>query len=70
MRTATQYYTRDLQTYIHGKDCYIVIVTYIPFQHRIQLQGNVSKSLTEDVKGGNPFNDPINAHSGHRLATI
>ena len=34
VRAATHYYTRALQTLIHGKDCYIVIVIYLPFQHK------------------------------------
>ena len=29
--TQQHYYTRALQTLIHGKDCYIVIVLYLPF---------------------------------------
>ena len=31
VRAAIHYYTRALQTLIHGKDCYIVIVIYLPF---------------------------------------
>ena len=33
VRAATHYYTRALQTLIHGKECYIVIVIYLPNQH-------------------------------------
>ena len=45
VRPATHYYTRALQTLIHGKDCYIVIVIYLPFT--IQSQNNLSKFLAE-----------------------
>ena len=31
VRAAAHYFTRALQTLIHGKDCYIVIVIYLPF---------------------------------------
>ena len=34
VRAATHYYTRALHTLIHGKDCYIVIVIYLPFQYK------------------------------------
>ena len=33
VRAATHYYTRALQTLIHGQECYIVIVIYSPSQH-------------------------------------
>ena len=31
---ATHYYTRALQKLIYGKDCYIVIVIYLPFYYK------------------------------------
>ena len=34
VRAATHYYTKALQTLIHGTDCYIVIVICLPFYYR------------------------------------
>ena len=34
MRAATYYHTRAWQTLIYGKECYIVIVIYLPFKHK------------------------------------
>ena len=40
---------------VHRKECYLVIVIYLPSQHvfTIQLQNNVSKQLAEVL---NPIN--------------
>ena len=34
VRAATHYHTRAWQTLIYGKECYIVIVIYLPFKHK------------------------------------
>ena len=34
VRAATNYLTRAWQTLIYGKECYIVIVIYLPFKHK------------------------------------
>ena len=34
VRAATHYHTRALQKLIYGKECYIVIVIYLPFKHK------------------------------------
>ena len=33
VRAAKHYYTKALQTMIHGKECYTVIVIYLPSRH-------------------------------------
>ena len=60
VRAATHYCTRALQTLIHGKDCYIVIVIYRPNTFlvqvfRIQSQNNVWQSQSEGLRGYNPI---------------
>ena len=48
VRAATHYRTRAWQTLMHGKECYIVIFIYLPFQHKC-LRCKVSKSLARAV---------------------
>ena len=45
-RAATHYHTRAWQTYIHRKECYIVIVIYLPFQHE-HLQNTVPNNFVQ-----------------------
>ena len=76
VRAATNYYTRALQTLIHGKDCYIVIVipSFLVKVFTIQSNNNLSKFLAEGFNvhkytAAEGFN-PIEARSGHLLVSV